>query len=211
VEDQPTYWDRFAAEKQFTHPLHQPWLDRAIPANARILDYGCGYGRVLDRLWSLNYRNTVGIDYSPQMVARGRRENPHLACRCVDGLPLDEPDASFDAVILFAVLTCIPQDRAQDEVLREARRLLRPGGVLYLSDMPLQSDSRAVERYQRDVPRFGMHGVFQTQDGAVMRHHSADRLEAFMAGFDRIDTRDVRIESMNGNPANAIQILGRRR
>ena len=38
MEDQQPYWDRVAAQKTFTHPLDQGWLDTFVPKTARILD-----------------------------------------------------------------------------------------------------------------------------------------------------------------------------
>jgi SAM-dependent methyltransferase len=208
--DQRAYWDRVATQKQFTHPLHAPWLRREVAPGARVLDYGCGYGRTLGELWALGYRNTVGIDFSAAMIARGRKEHPDLDLRLVEALPVHEPDGSFDAVLLLAVLTCIARDQAQDELLSEVRRLLRPGGVLVLSDMPLQSDERALRRYSKDAPRFGVHGVFETDDGAIVRHHGDNRLEAFLNGFETLDSHKLWLKTMNGNAATAVQVLARR-
>lgn len=209
MENQQLYWDRVAAQKTFTHPLDQGWLDTFIPKTARILDYGCGYGRILAELASKGYTNTVGMDTSAAMVERGRRAFPKLDIRIIQGVPIEEADASFDAVLLLAVLTCIPSNEGQEAVVREARRLLQPGGTLYLSDMPLQADSRNRVRYARDAPRFGTYGVFETDDGAVVRHHDKQRLGALLAGFETVATASIAISTMNGHPAAGVQTLAR--
>ena len=209
MEGQQPYWDRVAAQKTFTHPLDQGWLDTFVPRTARILDYGCGYGRTLAELASKGYVNTVGMDTSAAMVERGRRAFPGLDIRVVQGLPVAEADASFDAVLLLAVLTCIPSNEGQDAVMKEAHRLLRPGGTLYVSDMPLQADSRNRVRYARDAPRFGTYGVFETDDGAVVRHHEGRRLEALLAGCETGATATIAISTMNGHPATGVQTLAR--
>ena len=207
---QRSYWDRVAAEKTFTHPLNEAWLTRTISRDARLLDYGCGYGRTLNDLASLGFLNTVGVDFAPQMVARGRRDFPHLNLRTVQALPLAEADASFDAILLLAVLTCIPDDQEQEDLLSELWRLLRPGGMLYVSDMPLQADDRNRSRYVASETRFGTYGVFETEDGAVVRHHCDVRLDALLGNYERVATQDVELSTMNGNQAMAVQILMRR-
>lgn len=209
TDSQRPYWDR-AASKTFTHPLHEPWLREHIAAAARILDYGCGYGRALNDLSAMGFRNTVGFDFAPAMIARGRRESPALDLRVVERLPLDEPEASFDAVLLLAVLTCIPADREQDALLAELKRLLKPGGILYVSDMPLQADARNRARYTAGEARFGSHGVFETDDGAVVRHFDERRFTAMLGGFEEIDRREVALNTMNGNAVTALQMLLRR-
>lgn len=44
------------------------------------------------------------------------------------------PDASFDVVLCFTVLHHLPDATAQDQLLAEARRVLRPGGTFAGSD-----------------------------------------------------------------------------
>jgi 2-polyprenyl-3-methyl-5-hydroxy-6-metoxy-1,4-benzoquinol methylase len=46
---QTDYWDRVAPEKRFSHPLRLDWLLH-LRSQARILDHGCGYGRLLNQL-----------------------------------------------------------------------------------------------------------------------------------------------------------------
>jgi len=202
-----SYWNRVAAAKTFTHPLNRDWLAQTIARGARLLDYGCGYGRTLHDLASLGYTNALGVDFSPEMIARGLREHPALDLRAIQRLPLEEGHATFDAVFLFAVLTCIPDDRTQDAVVGEVRRLLRPGGLLYISDMPLQTDERNRARYARDQSRFGAYGAFETGDGAVVRHFAEERLDALLRGFVSVASRQVVVTTMNGNTATATQRL----
>ena len=144
------------------------------------------------------------------MIERGKRSFPALDLRTVQGLPLAKADASFDAILLLAVLTCIPDDDEQVRLLRELRRLLRPGGMLYVSDMPLQSDDRNLTRYARALPRFGTYGVFETEDGAIVRHHDARRLYVLLDGLEKLAEETVQLSTMNGHAATAVQILARR-
>lgn len=208
MEDQRAYWDRVAGQKTFTHPLNRDWLDTFVLRTARVLDYGCGYGRSLAELASMGYSDVVGMDPSPAMIERGRRTFPGLDLRVVEVLPTAEADASFDAVLLLAVLTCIPGDREQDAVMGEVRRLLRPGGTLYVSDMPLQADDRNLARYARDAAHLGTYGVFETDDGVIVRHHDRQRLEALLAGFEVVATATTSISTMNGHAAKGTQVLG---
>jgi SAM-dependent methyltransferase len=209
MQDHRPYWDQAAAEKIFTHPINQAWLDAFVPRTARVLDYGCGYGRAMAELVSLGYTDLVGMDFSPAMVERARQTYPSMDLRVVEALPTPEPDGSFDAVLLLAVLTSIPGEREQEAVMREIRRLVRPGGVLYLSDMPLQTDSRNLRRYARDAPEFGIYGIFRTDDGAVVRHHDNTRMQILLEGFKPLRTTRAKLQTMNGNSAIAVQIVAR--
>jgi SAM-dependent methyltransferase len=203
------YWDATAATLSFTHPLDFAWLAE-LPRDARILDHGCGYGRTLAELAAAGWTNTVGVDFAAAMIERGRREHPRLDLRLVDARPLDEPDGAFDAAILFAVLTCIPGDGEQRALMAELRRLIRPGGLLYLSDYPLQTAARNVARYEAGAARHGVYGVWDRDDGGVFRHHTREALDAAMEGFELVAERDIASVTMSGSPATVTQRLGRR-
>jgi SAM-dependent methyltransferase len=203
------YWDANAAAHSFTHPLNLRWL-ADLPKSARILDYGCGYGRTVAELAAAGWTNAVGVDFSAAMIARGHAARPALDLRHVAGLPLAEPDGAFEAVILFAVLTTIPDDDEQGALMAELRRLIRPGGLIYVSDYLLQTDARNVARYEAGAARHGAYGVWDREDGGVFRHHTREALDALMTGFDLVAEAEVETTTFSGAKVTAIQWLGRR-
>lgn len=207
--DHRAYWDRAAATHSFTHPMNLEWL-APLRHQARILDYGCGYGRTLQVLYEHGLRNGLGVDFSGGMIARGRALHPHLDLRTIGALPLAEPDGAFDAVLLFAVLTCIPRDEDQIALIAELRRLLKPGGLLYVSDYPLQTDARNLARYQASEARHGVHGVWEREDGGVFRHHDMAWLRTLLSGFEEAACETVQTTTMSGHPAESVQMLCRR-
>lgn len=210
LDSQVPYWDAAAATKTFTHPLHLPWLD-GIGRHAAILDYGCGYGRTMADLRRSGFDNLTGVDTSPGMIARARRLHPTMRCAVLDAPPaLPCPDAGFTAVLLFAVLTCVPGDDAQHRLIGELYRVLRPGGVLYVSDLLLQHDERNRSRYESCAGRYAGYGVFETGDGAVCRHHSRERLSTLLSRFETVGTRTIPVPTMNGHTSTGIQILARK-
>jgi SAM-dependent methyltransferase len=210
LDSQVAYWDAAAATKTFTHPLHPPWLD-GISRHAAILDYGCGYGRTLEELKQQGYDNLTGVDISPGMLERARHLHPAMHFAALQTPPLSPYQAAdFDAVLLFAVLTCVPGDAAQRRLISELDRVLKPGGTLYISDLLLQEDERNRSRYGRYANHHGSYGVFETGDGAVCRHHSREWLSTLLTGFETIDTRTIPVPTMNGHEATGIQFLTRK-
>jgi SAM-dependent methyltransferase len=203
------YWDENAAAYTFAHPLNLDWL-QALPKEARILDYGCGYGRIVHELTDAGWRNTVGVDFSAEMIERGRRAYPHLTLRHIETTPIAEPDGAFDAATVIAVLTCIPGSDSQVALIAELHRLLKPGGLLHISDYPLQEDARHRARYEAGAARHGVYGVWDRDDGGVFRHHTREHLRALMAGFELMAEREVATVTLSGASATAIQLLGRR-
>lgn len=202
------YWDRIGPAQTFAHPLRQDWLAGLGP-DARILDYGCGYGRNLQALGDQGWRNTLGVDFSAAMIARARDMHPRLDLRVIDSLPLAEPEASFDAVLLFAVLTCIPRDEDQIALVAELKRVLKPGGRLYLSDYPLQADQRNLARYRASQARHGIYGVWDREDGGVFRHHDMAWLHRLLSGWEELACEVIETSTMGGNAATVVQSLRR--
>lgn len=105
-------------------------LWEGVPAG-RVLEVGVGTGKNL--AYHRDEHQVVGIDLSPGMLSRARRRAEQSGATVelheadVQELPFD--DESFDAVVASFVFCSVP-----DPVrgLREARRVLRPGGHLVL-------------------------------------------------------------------------------
>ena len=111
----------------------------------------------------------------------------------------------LSAVLLFAVLTCVPSDEAQKNLLREFKRILRPGGLLLISDYPLQTDARNLERYGKFAHEPGGYGTFRLEGGAVVRHQRREWFTELLADFQVLQAVEPDVLTMNGNPARILQ------
>lgn len=210
LDQQTEYWNSTGARKTFTHPLNAAWLSGLQPS-ARLLDYGCGYGRLAGELHQHGFTAVEGVDLSPALIARARQRWPAVRFSAIDTPPvLAYPDESYDAILLFAVLTCVPTDSGQRGLLAELRRLLRPGALLYLSDLCLQPDERNRARYEAYAEKYGVYGVFETGDGAVCRHHDPAWIRGLLDGFDQMAQQQIPVQTMNGHSAQITQILARK-
>ncbi|GHJ48442.1 hypothetical protein Cs7R123_57840 [Catellatospora sp. TT07R-123] len=205
------YWETAGATKTYSHPLRPSWLD-GVPHDARVLDYGCGYGRTMNELAGLGFTGLTGVDVSTAAVRRGRESFPGLDLRVVGpGAVLPFAAGAFDLVLLFAVLTCVPADAAQDGLVAELVRVLAPGGLLYVSDLPLQHDERNRERYAAHAAGSELpYGTFTTDDGATCRHHDPAWLRDLLSACDLLREETIPVTTMNGNAVHALQLLARK-
>ncbi len=107
-------------------------LDYLQPqAGERILDCGCGRGFYLLFLGRLAQADLYGVDADPQVLAQARQHLPgQVTLARSDAVHLPFPAGYFDKMILSEVLEHLPDDRT---ALAEARRVLRPGGVLAIT------------------------------------------------------------------------------
>ncbi|HEV7625800.1 MAG TPA: methyltransferase domain-containing protein [Streptomyces sp.] len=97
------------------------------------LDAACGTGRHTAHLHQLGH-HVIGVDASPEMLARARERLPDVDLREADMHRLPLPGSSVDTVVCALALTHVP-DLAP--VLAEFARVLRPGGHLVISDAHL--------------------------------------------------------------------------
>ena len=171
---------------------------------------GAGDGRTLAELSEAGYERVTGSDFSEAMVGRARREVPNSKLVRSDGSTLPLKSESFDAVLLFAVLTCIPNDNDQQVLVTEVERVLRPGGLLYISDLLVNDDLRNRQRYEQFAERFKCYGVFELPEGIVVRHHRKEWIEQLLGSFDQLENQPLIVTTMNGNKSSAFQYLGRK-
>ena len=124
----------------------------------RILDWGCGCGRLLRWLrrgWPA--ASLSGSDIDGEAVAWVAEHVPEVDARAQEGLPpLPFADAAFDLVVGFSVLTHLPEDY-QDAWLAELRRVARPGAALLLTVAGERAWRRNVQGFGplRADPAFG--------------------------------------------------------
>jgi HPt (histidine-containing phosphotransfer) domain-containing protein len=146
------------------------------------------------------------------MVAMAREHFPAIAFEEFVSPPsLPISDVSVNAVLLFSVLTCVPTNAGQRAIVAEAARVLRPGALLYISDLWLQTDERNRERYLRDESKYGTYGVFDLPEGVTVRHHDPRWIADLTKDFETVALDEIDVQTMNGNPAKAFQWFGLKR
>ena len=245
LDNQLEYWNTEGTQKVFGHPLNLERVSRWLTYESRILDFGCGYGRSLGELFEAGYKNLIGFDFSPAMIASARARFPAIEFHEVDststlrssskrhsssipspsasihafknssapspGGSIPLPDSSIDGALVFSVLTCIPTDDGQRALISELHRVLRPAGLLYISDLWLQSDERNLTRYARDESKYGKYGVFDLPEGVTVRHHDSAWLTTLTSDFEQVALDNIEVLTMNRNPAKAFQWFGLKR
>lgn len=185
-----------AAGRDFLLPAYDPLtrllgVDRArralvdqsaLRAYFRVLDIGCGTGSLAVLVKTLYPAvQVVGVDPDPKglAIARRKAEAAGLSIKFDRGFgdALGYPDASFDRVLSSMMFHHVP-DEEKPRMLREIRRVLKPGGRLELLDF--------------DGPDGGLHGALGRllHSHARLRGNSEDRVlqlleEAGLSGARR--------------------------
>lgn len=149
-----------------------------LSAPKRVMEFGCGYGRMLRRLRALWSRSHLfGIDISPEAISNCYRD-PRVYTRNAE-VPPDEW-RNFDIVFTCTVLQHITDEGVFRRAVNGLHRAVKPKGYLALFEnvsSPGASHVRdaAVEDYLRAVP-----GRVQWQ--APILHHIRGQAHALMIG-----------------------------
>jgi 2-polyprenyl-3-methyl-5-hydroxy-6-metoxy-1,4-benzoquinol methylase len=126
----PPNWE--VAEKNTEeYACTRPWLPDNI--DARILDFGCGWGNQLLGLWCAGYKNIEGVELVDSQAqicidrAKGR-----IPITCMDGREyLSDKKSTYDLIILNDVFEHVPASETMG-LLKNLRFALRSGGTLVI-------------------------------------------------------------------------------
>jgi len=138
----------------------------SLDRDSRILEVGCGVGRMLRALYSMGFHNLSATEISKQRLKTVEELGPSgIELHHSDKVPVEE--SAYDAVISSAVIEHV---KSPAEMLQAISRTLRPGGLLsittdtymwrwlqklglYVSDQPLDRAiwPREMERWANEA------------------------------------------------------------
>jgi ubiquinone/menaquinone biosynthesis C-methylase UbiE len=205
------YWNDIGSNKVFEDPLYIDKFSPFLSPTTKILEYGCGYGRVLRALKSSGYNNLIGFDFSSGMIARGRNENPDLDLRLLEkagSIPCD--NESIDACVVSTVLCCIPDNHELRALVSELTRVLKKGGTIYVTDFLVGGDLRAQEKYALGLRQFGTWGVYTTSENLKVRHFTTNVILDLLNSFDIQWFEQFDFKTMNHNPAKTFHCIAKK-
>lgn len=183
--DWSQYWLQF--ESQDTPASTHIHLDTltCIRSDDRVLDIGCGYGRSTRALLSAA-ANVVGVDINLAEVTNAYRQFPRVSGFAVmNGANLALASGVFDHVTMFGVLGGVHLGMRR-ALVREALRVLKPGGVLHISEHTVdhaEPNKRALYEHGRQLTG---------EPGTLVVRHGSDNAVAFVSKqFEPIELEDL--------------------
>lgn len=110
-------------------------IDAMVARRSRVLDAGCGQGRVAAYLAAAGH-DVVGVDLDPVLIESARQDHPELRWLVGDLAELDLPAAGiaegFDAIVSAGNVVSFLAPGTRREVLRRLRLHLRDGGRIVI-------------------------------------------------------------------------------
>jgi ubiquinone/menaquinone biosynthesis C-methylase UbiE len=205
------YWDKIGVNKNFEDPLY---IDKFAPfllPNSQIIEYGCGYGRMMNILKSKGYKNLIGFDFAKSMIARGKKENPDLDLRLIEKSGVISCDnESIDAILMSTVLCCLTEAEERKLLVEEILRILKQNGILYITDFLLCEHFSYEEKYTQGMREFGKWGIYRTNEGLVVCHYSSQEILNLLSPFDIQWFEQYDFKTMNQNPARTFHCIAKK-
>ena len=136
----------FAEAHASAFASRQPWLPQS--KGARILDFGCGWGKQLLSLWCAGFKNLEGVELVPEQ-ARVTVEGVagRFPVHCMDGREfLESRLGQYDLVILNDVIEHVPIDQTVP-LLRCIQQSLAPGGRIVVRTPNMSTLLAGYSRY----------------------------------------------------------------
>ncbi len=192
--------EHFSATRQQIWPEFKEF-SAYLKNGQRILDWGCGNGRLLLMLENKKIEY-FGVDQSKQLLKQARAEYAkaikkgmvHFFCNAKRDKKF--PPAFFDCAFMIASFFHLPDEKSRVQLLTNIYRELKPGGLLYISVWNLQSAwARLKKKNWKRIAENDFIIPWRDQSGKVLaeryyHHFSRDELVACVerAGFMVQDT-----------------------
>ncbi|WP_353930412.1 class I SAM-dependent methyltransferase [Okeanomitos corallinicola TIOX110] len=143
INNKKLIFDRWSSSYDWTFPsfiyqaIHKRLMSKIeLPANANVLDLGCGTGQLFNRLgYQYPELRGTGLDLSAQMLRIARQKNQHRPRFIyIEGNAelLTFANNQFDAVFNTISFLHYPHP---EQVISEVKRVLSPGSKFYLVDI----------------------------------------------------------------------------
>lgn len=146
--------DELGFKNRYIDLMHKISLrkEAKFSSKDKVLDFGCGPGRLTFWLSRLKIFEVIGVDIIPEMVGKAKERLSVTKSRskirfCVyDGHKIPFQDGFFDKIFSGVVLSFIIEDNVLKKTIMELNRVLKSGGLFFFIEHV--SSREALENYQ---------------------------------------------------------------
>ena len=191
-------WDWIAGRINSTFPLEELDLTSWCYSSSRILDYGCGTGRLMIELNRLGIKNVIGMDTSSNMCKIARTRMPGAIVTWISNPRVPKfSDLMFDTVILVGVLSSVVPVNERKALVMQLRDAIWPGGKILIADFGRSDEPIYRNRYR--LPTFEKY-TFKTEEDLFIHHFECEEIiDLLGSGFNTRETRRISTMTIHGN------------
>lgn len=223
-----SYWETVSGKNIPSSLELYPVVHSYLQKGYKILDVGCGFGKISLELASLGY-SVTGIDMNTEAVKLSKAAAKSLSLdRKIEGraefnvgnasyLPFRE--SSFDFTVMQAFLTSVPDLQERARIIQETFRVLKPEGYLYIVEFGQNWHLKLYrKRYIQDFAITKEEGSFlalnpETEDVEFIAHHFSEKELVFLlvdCGFEIDYFRVEKLKTRTGNIINGFVVMAKK-
>jgi len=214
-----SYWEKVSGKDIPSSLDLYPVIHNYLREGCKILDIGCGFGKISLELSSPGY-SVTGIDVNTEAIRLSEAASKDLAASMrtevkaeftvgnASALPFRE--SSFDLAVMQAFLTSVPDPRERARMIQEAFRVLKPEGCLYLVEFGQNWHLQFYRmRYLQDFSVTKEEGSFlarnpETGDVEFIAHHFTEKEIVFLIVDSGFEIDYFRVEELRTKTGNKI-------
>lgn len=222
-----SYWEKVSGNNIPSSLDLYPVIHSYLRESSKILDIGCGFGKISLELASSGY-SVTGIDVNVEAIRLSDTAAKDLDANNIDekagfvvGNASDLPfqESSFDLAVMQAFLTTVPDTQERVRMIQEVFRVLKSGGYLYLVEFGQNWHLQLYrKRYLQDFPVTKEEGSFLVRNpgtGEVefVAHHFTEKELVFLlvdSGFEIDYFRIEELRTKNGNKILGFVIVAKK-
>lgn len=172
---------------------------RSLPAQATVLDLGCGNGDPISRALMDEGLTLYAIDASPRMVQSFRQNFPKVPVACEAAEDSSYFNRPFDAIIAWGLLFLLPEQTQEMVIGKMANALCTGGKLLFTAPAEilqwndaitgLPSLSLGAERYQALLAASGLSVIDEFDDEGGNHYYHATKLNLLTSALSTSKNR----------------------
>jgi N-acetylglucosaminyldiphosphoundecaprenol N-acetyl-beta-D-mannosaminyltransferase len=148
-------YDKIA--KNFSSTRHFDWgefdfFSKYLKKGQKVLDLGCGNGRLMDFL-KKHEVNPTGMDYSSELLKIAKDKHPDIDFIQGDMTELPFADESFDLVVMLASFHHLENPKRRNDCLSEIHRILKKDGIIIMTNWNLLYQNRYSKQKKKALIR----------------------------------------------------------
>lgn len=189
----------------FTTPFPRTDFIGEIPINSRILDLGCGYGRIMKYMYEKGFYQLDGIDISEKLIERAKEYFPH-ANYFKSTIDVYQPKDKHDAVLICGVLEYFTDEADRSRLIDKLNEILKKYGYVYVQTFLLDDSnwSNYVSSYDAGE-RFG---TLLLNNGLKLFHDTSSHIDKmFQHHFSKKKSKIEEYITWSGDQVKGYTVL----